>query len=155
MKKHLILAASLLGLALTPFSAFAQNTPSAAESYQPQVAGLRELTLGGSGSSNTDMDSSFGSLDFSYGVFMSPLTEGLIRQTISYSNPNNGDDGWNGSTRLAYDWHFDASAPIRPFVGVNAGRVYGNNVNDMDRRARSRRQDVRADPHLRVPARLV
>jgi hypothetical protein len=119
--KLLLLLAGLSG------AAFAQT---AIETTQPQTDASREFTIGGSGSSNTDLDDSFGSLDLSYGMFSSPRTEWLLRQTVSYSNPDNGDNGWVASTRLAYDWHFTDVNTTRPFVGLNAGRLYGNAVND-------------------------
>jgi len=45
-------------------------------------------------------------------------------------NPNIGDSGWNGTTRLAYDYHFSSDGFTRPFVGLNGGRLYGDTVND-------------------------
>lgn len=122
----LLLLASLCSAALVS-TAIAQT---AVETTQPQSDTTREFTIGGSGSSNTDLDDSFGSLDFSYGMFTSPRSEWLLRQSASYSNPDNGDNGWVGSTRLAYDWHFSEDTTTRPFLGVNAGRLYGNNVQD-------------------------
>lgn len=100
------------------------------ETTQPQTDATREFTIGGSGSSNTDLDNSFGALDFSYGMFTSPRSEWVLRQSLSYNNPDNADNGWVASSRLAYDWHFSDVATTRPFLGVNAGRLYGNSVND-------------------------
>jgi hypothetical protein len=128
MKKKLHLLAGLCSAVLAG-AAFAQ-TPAITETSVPQTDGTREWTLGGSGSSNTDLDDSFGALDFSYGVFTSPRNQWLLRQSLSYSNPDTGDNGWVGSTRLAYDWHFAEDATTRPFLGVNAGRLYGNAVHD-------------------------
>ncbi len=130
MKKHLTFLTCLLGLSAAPCTTPAQERLASAENDHPQVAGLREFTLGGSGSSNKTMDNSFGTLDFSFGSFTSPRSEWVLRQSASYSNPDNGDNGWIGSTRLAYDWHFNSDAPVRPLLGVNAGRIYGNNVTD-------------------------
>lgn len=126
-KKLLLLIAGLC--ALLGGTVHAQ-TPAITETTVAQDDGTREFTIGGSGSSNTDLDDSFGALDFSYGVFASPRTQWLLRQSVSYSNPDNGDNGWVASTRLAYDWHFAEDATTRPFLGVNAGRLYGNAVND-------------------------
>jgi hypothetical protein len=126
--KLLLLLAGLSGAAFLP-KAFGQAITETTAT-QPQNDGTREFTIGGSGSSNTDMDDSMGSLDFSYGMFASPRTEWLLRQSVSYSNPRNADNGWVASTRLAYDWHFAADTTTRPFLGVNAGRLYGNAVND-------------------------
>lgn len=108
-----------------------QTTVAASsEALEPQSAGLREFTLGGSGSSNTDMDDSQGGVDFSYGSYFSPNSMWALRQSFSYANPANADSGWNGSTRLAYDYHLNHDAFTRPFIGVNAGRIYGDTVRD-------------------------
>jgi len=58
-----------------------------------QMAGTREFTSGGGGQQQGHgrLD---GSLDFSYGSFLSPRSELLLRQSVSYVNPNNGDSGW-------------------------------------------------------------
>jgi hypothetical protein len=124
MKKNLVHLACLAGIAALPFTASAQNAST------PQVAGLREFTIGGSGSTNTDLNDSFGAIDFSYGTFLTPTSEWLIRQSATYSNPSNADNGWIGSTHLAYDWHLSSDAAARPFLGVSGGRVYGNSVRD-------------------------
>jgi hypothetical protein len=126
LKKRLLLLAGLCSVGLATVAPAQTNI----EASEPQTEATREVTLGGSGSSNTDMDDSFGSLDFSYGMFASPRSQWVLRQSLSYSNPDNGDNGWVGSTRLAYDWHFAEDATTRPFVGVNAGRLYGNAVQD-------------------------
>jgi hypothetical protein len=125
--KLLLLLAGLGGAAFVP-KALAQTITET--TAQPQTDATREFTIGGSGSSNTDMDDSLGALDFSYGMFTSPRSEWLLRQSVSYNNPDNGDNGWIASSRLAYDWHFADDATTRPFLGVNAGRLYGNSVND-------------------------
>jgi len=88
-----------------------------------------EITVGGSGSANHDVDSSFGGLSISLGRYASESLEWLVRQNINYSNPDGGDDSWNGWTRLAVDTHFGDSA-LRPFFGLNAGRIYGDGVHD-------------------------
>jgi len=129
MKKKIKLFLILAGLGGAAFlpRAFAQTTIT---DTTPQTDTTHEFTIGGSGSSNTDMDDSFGSLDFAYGQFTSPRSEWLLRQSFSYTNPRNADNGWIASTRLAYDWHFTDDARTRPFLGVNGGRLYGNAVND-------------------------
>lgn len=92
--------------------------------------GEREFTLGGSGASNRDFDDSFGGLNFSYGTYINDLQAWSLRQSINYANPDNGDQGWVGSTRIAFDHHLAARGALRPFVGVNVGGVYGDNVRD-------------------------
>lgn len=129
MKKSLTLAGCLLGVAL-PLSALAQTTPPDDPVGWAMQAGVGEITLGGGGASNKDFDDSFGSLDFSYGSYLSPNAMWALRQSLAYTNPDNGDDGWAGSTRLAYDYHLSSDSVTRPFIGVNAGRIYGENVHD-------------------------
>jgi hypothetical protein len=124
MKRILTLAGCLLGLAL-PLTVVAQNeAPFAA------TPGMGEFTIGGGGASNTDFDDSFGALEFSYGQYLSQNSMWALRQSLNYVNPDDGDNGWNGATRLAYDYHLSSDARTRPFVGINAGRIYGENVND-------------------------
>lgn len=131
MKTSLVILC-LAGLA-APLAVHGQTsveTSPSAESPEPQFAGVREFTLGGSGISNKDMDDSQGGIEFSYGTFLSPASEWVLRQSFNYANPANGDSGWNGSTRLAYDVHINHDGFARPFFGLSAGRIYGDTVND-------------------------
>lgn len=93
-------------------------------------AGEREFTLGGAGASNTDMDDSFGGLNFSYGWYATENAAWVIRQSINYSNPDRGGTSWAGATRLAYDYHLGATGAFRPFIGANIGGAYGDAVRD-------------------------
>ncbi len=92
--------------------------------------GEREITLGGSGATNQELNDSFGGVNFSYGWYTTPTSLWSIRQSINYSNPSIGGTRFNGSTRIAFDQHLTARGPLRPFIGVNAGGVYGDNVRD-------------------------
>lgn len=116
----------------TPPSAASPANPamsgSMVEEFGPAF-GDRELTLGANGVSNKDFDDSFGGLNFSLGRYLSDALLGSVRQTVNYANPNVGGVAWNGSTRLAFDRHFGAGA-LRPFLGINAGRIYGESVRD-------------------------
>jgi hypothetical protein len=124
MKTKILLPLCLLAT-LVP-GARAQTTPV---SIDAPASGTHEFTLGASGVSNKDFDDSFGGLNFSYGTYWNQYLEGSIRQSINYSNPSDDDSAWNGSTRLAVDQHF-GDARLRPFVGVNVGGIYGENVRD-------------------------
>ena len=137
MKIYLIRSV-LLSLAL-PFAVMAQTNsasttstsaeiPASSITYAPAMNAL-EFTLGGSGSSNTDFDSSLGGLSFSVGKYFSDTLLGSVRQSINYANPNVGSDSWSGSTFFALDQHFGTGA-LRPLLGINAGRIYGDNVQD-------------------------
>lgn len=122
-------AALLLAL---PFALAAQTSvpvPSGAVVID-RTAGEHEFTLGGSGGSNTDFDSSFGGINFSYGAYINPTLMWSLRQTLNYVNPDRGGIQWNGATRIALDQHLSARGAVRPFVGVNFGRVYGDQVRD-------------------------
>ena len=128
MKKIIILGFLALGGLL----ARAQTTPPPVpveNTFNDASAYPWEVTVGGSGAANHDVDSSFGGIALSLGRYTSESLEWLIRQNINYSNPDGGDDSWNGWTRLAVDQHFGNSA-FRPFVGLNGGRIYGDGVAD-------------------------
>lgn len=96
--------------------------------YGP-VAGEREVIIGGSGGSNKDFDDSFGGVNVSLSQFLNDMLSVGIRQSVNYVNPQNRGSAWNGSTRVAVDQHF-MTGPVRPFLGLNAGRVYGDSVHD-------------------------
>ncbi|MBC8039705.1 MAG: hypothetical protein H7Y06_04115, partial [Opitutaceae bacterium] len=91
-------------------------------------AGDWEFTLGGGGSSNTDMDNSLGGVNFSVGHFLSDTFEISVRQSVNYSN-GAGSANYDGATFVAVDHHF-GTGRFRPFVGVNLGYLYGDNTND-------------------------
>lgn len=142
MKKTTLILASaalLMGGALT---SQAQNVASpelnttttrstyrAADDFGP-LAGDWEFTLGGSGSSNKNLDRSLGGVNFSLGYFTTSTFEVLVRQTFNYSNPEGGSGTeYDGSTFVAVDQHFDLGR-LRPFVGLNFGGLYGENTTD-------------------------
>ncbi|HSI07645.1 MAG TPA: hypothetical protein VK985_03580 [Rariglobus sp.] len=91
-------------------------------------AGDWEFTLGGGGSSNTDMDNSLGGVNVSVGYFLSDTFEVSVRQSANYSN-GAGSADYDGATFVAVDQHF-CTGRLRPFVGVNFGYVYGDNTNE-------------------------
>lgn len=97
--------------------------------FRPQT-GQREFILGGSGGSNRRLSDSFGGATASYGVFFTDQWQGVIRQTINYANPNDGGRTWNGSTKVAADFHIPTGGRLLPFVGVNFGRIYGSSLRD-------------------------
>jgi len=126
-----ILVYPLAGLLLAAGPLSAQSTGSAAMgNLTSRQVGEHEFTLGGNGASNRDFDDSLGGLNFSYGWYTTPTLLLSVRQSLNYSNPSNGSQVWNGSTRVAVDQHLTAYGRVRPFIGVNAGGVYGENVRD-------------------------
>ena len=86
-----------------------------------------ELTLGGSGSNDEDFDNGGFSISGSIGYFLDESWEIVLRQSVSFSNF--GESSWNGSTRVALDYHFDLDR-FRPFVGINVGGIYGEDVDE-------------------------
>jgi hypothetical protein len=114
--RSLLIAASVLFLAL----------PTQAQQYGP-VAGDWELTLGGGGSNDRDFDNGSFNLNTGVGYYFTPAMELGLRQGLNYADF--GESVWNGSTRLAFDYHFDLDR-FRPFLGVNVGGVYGESVRN-------------------------
>jgi len=94
--------------------------------YGP-AAGDWEFTLGGGGATSQDIDNTDANVDVSVGYFLTDEWMVAIRQSLSFNDQ--GESNLNGSTRAALDYHFDLGR-WQPFVGVNAGGVYGDNVED-------------------------
>ena len=134
MNTKLILAGASLffAAAVTTAHAQAQYEPTNPR-YENEGWGARagdwELTLGGGGGSNKDLDNSLGGIDFSLGYFLSDSLSLSLRQSGNYSNSNTGSAEFDGASFLALDYHFGHSR-LQPFVGVNAGRAYGDNTNE-------------------------
>ncbi len=129
-KTKLILAVSSLFLA-SAFTASAQyqtDTSPRYSSFGPD-AGDWELTLSGNGTSNKDFDNSLGGVNLSLGYFLSDNLELSVRQAMSYSNGSGGGAEYDGSTFVALDYHFGVDR-LRPFVGINAGGLYGDTTSD-------------------------
>jgi hypothetical protein len=130
---RLRLIPSLAGMLLVAMAtvASAQTTVTApGGDLTARQVGEHEFTLGGNGAFNKDLDESLGGVNFSYGWYTSPTQEFVLRQSITYSNPSNRGQSWNGATRLAFDQHFAAHGALRPFIGANIGGVYGDSVRD-------------------------
>jgi len=87
-----------------------------------------ELTLGGTGANGPDFDGVTAGVNGSLGYFLADQFEISLRQNLTYSDLGPGSS-WDGSTRVALDFHFDLGA-VQPFVGGNLGYVYGDNVRD-------------------------
>lgn len=133
MNTKLILAGATLFVA----AAFTAQAQTAYETTNPRYtdegwgarAGDWELTLGGGGGSNKDLDNSLGGIDFSLGYFLSDSLSLSLRQSANYSNSNTGGGEFDGASFLALDYHFGHNR-LQPFIGVNAGRAYGDNTNE-------------------------
>lgn len=109
----------------------AEMTPVSASGADYAVAreGDWEFTLGGAGSADHDLDNSAGGVNASLGYYLSDAIELVVRQSGSYSDGAGGGTDFDGSTFVAVDHHF-GSDRLRPFVGVNLGRLYGDTTNN-------------------------
>lgn len=130
-----IMKASLLKncLWLAACPALLWGQPAAAPSTSPAprpIAGVREVTFGGSGGSNRHLSDSFGGFSGSYGMYFSNEWQGVLRQSLNYHNPAGAATTWGGSTRVAADYHFTELGMTMPFVGASLGRVYGSSLRD-------------------------
>jgi hypothetical protein len=112
-----------------PALLWAQPGPSTSQELRP-IQGVRELTFGGNGGSNRRLDDSFGGFSASYGMFFNNEWQGVVRQTLNYRNPSAGGTTWNGSTRLAADYHVTTMGMTMPFFGASFGRIYGSSLRD-------------------------
>lgn len=99
-------------------------------SFEGPRAGDREFILTGSGLSNKDMDESSGGVGASLGFYLNDTLELVVRQSVNYANSQGDDANWFGSTRVALDQHVFVSGRFLPFVGVNFGGVYGEDVEE-------------------------
>ncbi len=137
MKINIIRKIALLAAAF-PLAALAQTTTTTttmaadtpASQWGPHT-GDHEFTLGGNGSTNKNLDNSIGGATASYGYYFTNAWEGVIRQALSYSNPQgNGGNTWTGETAGALDYHLIDHGAVRPFVGASLGWLYGNHGRD-------------------------
>ncbi len=101
----------------------------AAAPAQRFAQGDKEVLLSGSGASDQDFDSTIFAINGSLGYFFTDKIEGAVRQSVHYSQIEDGGSAWNGSTLLAVDYHFDMGR-VWPFIGANIGWIYGDGVTD-------------------------
>lgn len=119
MKKAVIIICILI--LMMPAMSFAQDIWRLEQ-------GDRTFTLQGSGTSDDNIDNTILSVEASYGYLYTDSFEFGIRQGIGYIDVP-GDDMWNGSTRVYMDFNFGTDR-LQPFLGANAGYLYGDNVNE-------------------------
>lgn len=129
-KRMNLIKKSLLASALLAVAAAIPMSAQTAVVDTTRRSGEREFTIGGSGASNRDFDSSLGGVDFSFGQYINETQLVTLRQSVQYANPNIGGQQWAGSTRIAFDQHFSARGALRPFIGANIGGIYGEGVRD-------------------------
>jgi len=87
-----------------------------------------ELTLGGSGSSDDSFDGTVFNIEAGLGYFITQNLETIWRQGVSYADIP-GDDYWNASTRLSFDYNFDLKKWY-PYLGANIGYLYDDTVGE-------------------------
>jgi hypothetical protein len=93
-----------------------------------------EITIAGSGTSDSSFDSTSLSVGFSVGYFFNDNLEAGVRQTVSFADTEGtaitpGDSEFAGSTTGFLDYHFDLDE-WQPFVGAFVGWAYGDAVDD-------------------------
>lgn len=101
---------------------------SASQDRGPRLDDM-EFTLSGNGTSNNDFDGHQLGLSASVGQYIYPNVLAGVRQSVNFTDVENGDDLLNASTRIFLDYVFDMGA-FRPYVGLIFGGIYGDNVND-------------------------
>jgi hypothetical protein len=115
-------------LALPSF-VLAQDNDDDVDRFGPEGSNW-ELTLNGSGFNDKDFDNGAFGGGFSIGYFLNENFELALRQSVNYVDTEaiDGSDTV-ASTRLAADVHFDLGR-LQPFIGVNAGGLYGDEIPD-------------------------
>lgn len=101
-------------------------------SAQSDVERQWELLLNGAGSSNQDFDAHTINANFQLGYYFTDQWQVNLRQGIGFSDSDGGGSNWVGATRVGVDYHFDFGQDQRfvPFVGVEAGYLYGDDVDE-------------------------
>jgi hypothetical protein len=102
-------------------------TPSA-RAVDTTTDGGFEFTLAGVGNSNNDVDAGTASLEVSAGLFIGPMFEVGLRQSVGYADDNAGTEV-NAASRGFADLQFNLGR-VAPFVGANVGYIYGEGVSD-------------------------
>ena len=128
--KALKATAILVGiLSVVPMAVSAQDRSSRFGG----IAGDREFSIAGTGSSDKNLDSgSFGATADIGWYLRDSLILG-IRQSANYASIEGEsftDDFWNGATRGYANYQFAPTERLRPLVGASLGVIYGDGVKD-------------------------
>lgn len=118
-----------LGAALLTLGLAANSLQAASLGAWGPAKGDWDFSLGGGGTSNKDFSSNGGAFNATVGYFLSDALELAVRQSFNFTVANAGD-AYGGQTMVALDYHFNLNERWRPFVGVNAGGMYGDFVHD-------------------------
>lgn len=115
-------------IAAIAIPAVAQEEPPVTELYGPSDSNNPwEFILGGSGSNDKDFDTGGFNVNAELGYYFTPELYVAVRQGLGFTDF--GDSSWSGSTTGAFDYHFNFDR-LRPFVGVGAGFLYGDDVDE-------------------------
>lgn len=88
-----------------------------------------DLTLTGSGQSDKDFDNTALSGTVGVGYFAVDQMEFGLRQQLSFADVHDGSD-FAGTTRVFADFHFSLGNQFVPFVGLSAGYIYGDGIDE-------------------------
>ncbi len=114
----------------TPYTADAAPAPQQSANTTRRE-GTWEVTLNAAGGNDEDFDAGLAQLVGSAGLFVSDELQVVGRQNIQFSDAGSGfPDVWNGSTRVAVDYHFFNDSAVVPFVGANLGYIYGDSIKE-------------------------
>ena len=94
--------------------------------FGPQ-GGEWEITLAGAGSSDKDFESGGFNIEADLSTYASEAFSYGVRQNVGFVD--NAESSWNGSTALFGQLHL-GDTPLRPFVGLAVGYLYGDDVSD-------------------------
>ncbi|WP_428940036.1 outer membrane beta-barrel protein [Fontivita pretiosa] len=89
-----------------------------------------ELTLSGTGGSDTDFEATSFGAEGELGYYAVENLELYLRQAISYADAEGTDSTWDGSTRVGAAYNFALSDDWRPYAGANIGYRYGDLTDD-------------------------
>lgn len=103
------------------------ETRDVSEWFGPQE-GAWEMTIAGSGGSDKDVETGSFNADIDLSYYFSELVSAGVRQNVGYIDTAGSND-WNAATSVFSQLHF-GDTPLRPFVGVSVGYLYGDGVND-------------------------
>lgn len=124
MYRTLSACALILAIGITPVTA----QESSSTDYGPD-AGDKELTLSGSGSSTNDFDNTNLGVTGSFGFYATENWLWGVRQGVNFVDTDNDGSALNGRTIGFVDYVIDLG-PFRPYVGIGAGAIYGERVED-------------------------
>ncbi len=88
-----------------------------------------EVAVGGAGNNDQEFDIGGFQVAGNVGYYLSDAFQVGVRQNFAYADAGPGTNRTAFTTRGYIDYVFPIG-PLRPFIGVNAGFVYGNAVKE-------------------------